>query len=89
MEDTCIQIVILQADIIQDCSVKRMKHLLLRIDRGVETGSLYFKESDEQLDNCSIRKMLAITSRILRGVSYNKIKEVRKSNYQMLHESLF
>lgn len=72
----------------KDISQDRMPHLLTRIDKGAESGYAQFKENDKKLDNLPIKEMSSLTERLMRNISYENIKNVRKQNFIKLHQSL-
>lgn len=72
----------------QDKSNERMQHLLVRIENGAEAGYKEFKKAEDSLDNQSIMCMSEISDRILRQIDYDYIKKIRRTNFQVLHDSL-
>jgi len=79
---------ILDEIIEQDFSFKRMSHLLKRIDLGAEFGYDDFKRNDALLINQPIKKMSELTEKILKSINYQNVKEIRKENYNYLHNKL-
>lgn len=79
----------LEQEISLDYSFERMKHLLLRIDKDAESGYSYFRQSDEQLDNCAIKRMSKLTSALLCNIDYNEAIDKRKANFNYCHKLLY
>lgn len=79
---------VLEQEISEDKSYSRMAHLLLRIEEGAESGYLFFRQSDDLLDNQPIRKMSALTDRILRNIDYDFVRERRRENFNYLNEQI-
>lgn len=69
-------------------SFHRMSHLLKRIDLGASEGYDDFHKNSETLKNEPLMEMSMLTKSILQGIDYNQIKEIRRNNYQQLHEAL-
>lgn len=72
----------------QDESYDRMTHLLKRIDLSAKEGYVDFRKADDRLDNQPIRRMSKLTQRIMQSINYNEIAQVRRKNYQFLHDYL-
>ena len=72
----------------RDNSYERMSHLLIRIDKGAESGYEQFKANDKKLDNLSIKKMSRLTDHLMRNISFETIKKRRKHNFLQMHEYL-
>lgn len=72
----------------KDISLDRMSHLLTRIDKEAESGYAQFKENDKKLDNLPIKEMSRLTEMLMRNISYENIKKLRKQNFIKLHQSL-
>ncbi len=71
-----------------DISNQRMGFLLGRFE---ETASKYYqeyKENEDEFNEMPIRKMSALTHNLLRGIDYERVKQVRKSNFQYLQKLL-
>ncbi|WP_274973004.1 hypothetical protein [Bacteroides fluxus] len=71
-----------------DKSFDRMKHLIYRIDEGVEEGYTSFKQADNSLNNQPIRKMSKLTEALLQNIDYEYSKSRRRDNFITLHERL-
>lgn len=71
-----------------DYSYKRCEHLLGRIDVGAKEFYLEFKDNDTLLKNQPIKRMSKLTQRILASINYTKVGEVRKDNFNFLHNTL-
>lgn len=72
----------------KDISLNKMGHLLTRIDKDAESGYAQFKKNDKKLDNLPIKKMSRLTERLMRNISYERIKNKRKQNFNNLHQFL-
>lgn len=71
-----------------DASRDRMTHVLGRFET---TGSQYysaFQESDEAFYGLPLRKMSPITQNLLRGVDYDRVKNRRTENWEVLDSLL-
>lgn len=75
-------------DFPQDESYERMSHLLKRIDLSASQGYNDFKKNDDSLSNQPIKTMSNLTKAILANIDYNKIAEIRRDNFEFLHEKL-
>lgn len=71
-----------------DHSFDRMKALLKRIDLGPEAGYNDFQMIENSLSFEPIKTMSQLTCSILCAVDYDKVREIRRSNYLALHENL-
>lgn len=71
-----------------DVSYNRFSHLLKRIDLGAGAAYSNFKENSQLLRNQDIKNMSKLTKCILQTIDYNKVKELRKSNFSRLHQAL-
>ncbi len=78
----------LDIPLIQDESINRMQHLLLRIDKSPEEGYLSFIQNDKSLEMNDIMRMSKLTSKILSSIHYEKIIEKRLVNYNFLDQQL-
>lgn len=72
----------------QDCSFKRMSHLLKRIDLGAEAGYQDFRRNDDELMGQDIKKMSNLTELLLSGIDYEYAKNRRRENYLFLDKTL-
>lgn len=79
---------ILDQELEIDNSSDRFGHLIGRIENGAEESYLEFKESDHKLFNQPIKQMSRITQRLLQSINYSQITEIRRRNFQYLHEDL-
>ena len=68
-----------------DISYQRFAHLLGRADKGVEEFYTVFKKNDEELSNQPIKLMSKLTRKLLSGIDYKTIAEIRKENFNLLH----
>ncbi len=62
----------------------RCSHLLKRIDVGSEFGYVDFRENSSGLRNEPVRHMSNLTSRMLQGIDFSLVREVRCRNYDIL-----
>lgn len=76
----------LEVDFPIDNSYERMKHLILRIEKGAEAGYTAFKSADCSLDNQPIHKMSKLAERILQSIDYESIISRRRNNFKILQE---
>lgn len=72
----------------KDLSYKRFVHLLGRIDTDAEAHFLDYKENSKSLCNQPIREMSNLTQRLLCSINYNTVADVRKQNFDFLHQKL-
>lgn len=78
----------LRLSIPTDISFDRLLHLVKSIDVGSENSYRDFVENDKSLENNDIKEMSILTQKILCGINYQKCKEIRKQNFNYLHENL-
>ena len=78
----------LDKELPQDISVDRMSHLLKRLENGAESGFADYQKQEEELCEQSIKKMSMLTERILKSIDYEMVKQQRRDNYLLLHNSL-
>lgn len=71
-----------------DTSLNRMKHLFGRIEATAEQFYDEYKKNDNALILNEIKKMSKLTNRILSGLEYEKIKNIRNENFFYLHAEL-
>ncbi len=72
----------------QDYSYKRIKHLVKRIDLGVEEGYNDFIDNEKELNNQPIKKMSSLTYSILQTVDFDFVIKQRDFNFKYLHNNL-
>lgn len=78
----------LEDDLEQDESFERMRFLLGRFER---TASEFYPEyvaNNEIFSREPIKRMSRLTENLLRGISYEAVKQRRTENYSFLHEVL-
>jgi hypothetical protein len=78
----------LKEDLNFDMSYQRMDHLLMRVDLGAEAGYESFKKNDESLVGEPIKRMSQLTKKILDSLDYQRIREARQHNFDLLHTAL-
>lgn len=71
-----------------DNSKDRIKHLVGRLGGTASAFYKDFQKSDEEFETESLKKMSIFTQNILGAIDYNKVKESRNMNYNVLYESL-
>lgn len=72
----------------QSISFDRFDHLLKRIDLSAEEGFNDYHKNEDLLEPQSIRKMSKLTQRIMQGINYEAVAQIRRDNYRMLHDNL-
>jgi hypothetical protein len=72
----------------QDISHERTRHLLGRLDEGPEKYLPDFRENNLLLSKQDIKTMSNLTRKIMRGIDYEQVKEVRMRNFNLLYHSL-
>lgn len=78
----------LNIELEQDNSSNRFKHLVERVENGSEAAYRFFVENDNRTYKEPIKKMSKITERLLSNINYENIANIRKENFQFLHEKL-
>lgn len=63
-------------------------HLLKIYDKGYDSGCVNFLKNEISLDGAEIKKMSNLTMALLKNVDYEKIREIRLNNFNILHEKL-
>lgn len=71
-----------------DVSENRIDHLLIRRYHSAEAGYPVFLENEEKLRGNSIMQMSLFTRNILNQIDYQRIVDIRRENFQFLHQSL-
>lgn len=79
---------LLDNDLKEDTSWRRMSFLTKRIDLGAEAGYADFQELGKSLVGQPIKKMSNLTERLMRSVDYGIVKKSRQDNFALLHEAL-
>jgi hypothetical protein len=72
----------------KDTSFDRCSHLLKRLDVGAEFGYPDFKANDDALANKEIMIMSDLTKSLLDNIKYDRIKEIRRANFEFLNTRL-
>ncbi len=72
----------------EDDSSIHNSHLQIRKDQGAEAGFHDYQENEIKLDNQPIRRMCTNTRDILCHINYENVKEIRRSNFNYLHQAL-
>ena len=63
-------------------------HLIKRLHHGPEQGFMEYKENEAKLRNQPIRRMSYVTKSILDHIDYEHVIEIRRKNFQFLHDAL-
>lgn len=71
-----------------DISFERMGYLLGRFEGKASDFYKEYKENEEKFRNLPIMRMSVLTHNLLRGINYDKVKQVRRNNFLHLHERL-
>lgn len=79
---------LLDENLEQDVSYKRMSFLLKRIDLGAETGYADFREQSHLLIGQPMKHMSKLTERLMQSIDYEKAAQYRMRNFCILHDSL-
>ena len=62
--------------------------MLKRIDLSASEGYEDFKSNDDSLINQPIKQMSKLTKAILASIDYDRVAEIRRDNFEFLHEKL-
>jgi hypothetical protein len=71
-----------------DISYRRFEHLLGRADKGAEEFYTVFRKNEEELSNQPIKQMSRLTQKLLSGIDYNAIADIRRQNFHIFHSHL-
>jgi len=66
----------------------RMKHLIGRFEGSASDYYNDFREADESFDNEEILYMSELTKNILGAIDYNRVNQIRKRNFNNMHNQL-
>lgn len=72
----------------QDTSYTKFEHLLGRIDIGAQEFYSVFCANEDSLINQPIRRVSRLTKHLLSSIDYDRVKEIRRKNYKLLHKEL-
>lgn len=72
----------------QDISYNRCNHMLKRLDINASSAYKDYVYNNSLLKDKEIRRMSKLTTSILKSIDYQKVKDVRLSNFSILHEGL-
>lgn len=72
----------------EDHSSERCAHLLKRIDFDSIAGYQDFKLVSQMISELPLRKMSKLSQAILGHINHEKVRHIRKSNYEVLHREL-
>lgn len=74
---------------VDNTSLKRAQHLLLRLDQTPEAGYDQYRNSEAMLrESLKPLKMSNLTRKILKSIDFEKIAEIRQANFGYLHQRL-
>lgn len=76
----------LDVNLESDSSLKRVAHLIGRVEQKAEKLYDYYLKSEAELQGELIKKMSKLTQKILCSVDYNMVKNKRRQNYEILHK---
>ena len=79
---------ILNEEFETDISFNRFRHLLKRIDVGAEKSYNDYKLNEKSLSGQEIKFMSNLTKSLLKNIDYNKVKTIRLSNFNYIHNKL-
>jgi len=79
---------LLDVELEQDLSFERVLSLTKRIDLSPEAGYQDFHNVSKSLVGQPIKRMSKLTQRLMQGIDYESVTQIRRDNYQMLHEAL-
>lgn len=77
----------LNIDFEKDNSLKRLSHLLGRIENGAEESYAMFVQNDRSLIDQPIRLMSNLTQNLLKDIDYEFIEKIRRTNFNYLHKA--
>lgn len=72
----------------EDDSSLHNSHLIIRRDFGAEAGFKYYQQNETKLDNQPIKGMCRNTRDILCHINYDRVKAIRRKNFEFLHNAL-
>lgn len=72
----------------EDDSSLHNSHLIIRRDYGAEAGFKYYQQNETKLDNQPIKGMCRNTKDILCHINYDRVKAIRRKNFEYLHNTL-
>lgn len=75
-------------DINQDESYDRIEFLMGRFEKSANEFYAEYRKNEERIDKLPLRLMSKTTHNLLRGINYNKGKEIREKNFEYLHQKL-
>ena len=71
-----------------DHSIERFSHLIKSIDYTIEDGYLEYLKNNETLCYSDIKSMSVLTQTLLESIDYEGCAQVRKDNFNYLHQQL-
>lgn len=71
-----------------DDSLKRIDHLVIRIQNGAESGYSKFKLNDSKFNKLPLMQMSLLTDRMMRNINYQEAKKRRNENFNFIHNKL-
>lgn len=74
--------------VIDGSSIKRMDHLMVRLDQSPEAGYAAYQMAEASLNELEPMQMSHLTERIFQSIDFNVARIQRNKNFQHLHELL-
>ena len=71
-----------------DESFERMHFLLGRFERSASEFYEEYVQNNEVFDNEPVKQMSLLTDNLLRGIDYERVKDIRTENFEYLHKRL-
>lgn len=78
----------LEDNLEKDYSYNRMKFLLGRYEKTASEFYSEYADNNKMFANEPIKAMSKLTDNLLRGIDYNRVKDIRTKNYKILHDGL-
>lgn len=72
----------------QDYSYDRVSHLIKRYDLDAEGGYQDFHANEDKLTGLPIKRMSKFTQSLMESIDYDRVKELHKRNFAILHNAL-
>jgi len=70
----------------QDMSANTSAYLLKKLESGGSASYVDRMMNEKRIDRSDILRMSELTSALLKGIDYQRIKSIRKDNFQIAHE---
>ena len=72
----------------QDESYDRIEFLMGRYEKSASEFYNDYRRNEEKIDELPLKRMSKSTHNLLRGINYDKVKEIREENFKYLHQKL-